>query len=213
MSERRVNDVGETGGAPYVGKRAVDLLVAISSLIVTAVPMGLIAVAIRLWMGPPVFFRQVRVGRHGRLFRVVKFRTLVNGADSRGAGLYIAENDDRVPPLGGLLRRLSLDELPQLLNVLVGDMSMVGPRPMVPSIVERHSRQYDPILRVRPGITGLAQVNGRESLPRSRRLEIDAEYAQAASLRLDLSILVRTLVVVATGHGYRVSMSPEELER
>ncbi len=194
-------------------KRSVDVVGAVCGIVLLAGPMLVTAGAIRLRMGSPVFFRQKRLGRGGREFRVIKFRTMVVDAQKKGSGLYLDENDPRLPPLGRLLRSTSLDELPQLFNVLAGDMSLVGPRPMVPEIVEQYRDEYEVILETKPGITGLAQVNGRENLPRSRRLALDMEYVRSRDLRLDLRILWRTVGVVLSRQGQRDSMSPEELER
>lgn len=194
-------------------KRGVDLAGAVSGLSLLGLPLLGVAALIRRKMGSPVLFRQERMGLGGHPFRVFKFRTMVVGAVNLGSGLYLSENDARVPPLGRFLRRTSIDEIPQLLNVLLGEMSLVGPRPMVPEIVEQYQAEYEVILKTKPGLTGLAQVSGRENLSRTQRLALDIEYVRNKSLLLDLRILWATVFVVCTGEGQRESMTPGELER
>jgi lipopolysaccharide/colanic/teichoic acid biosynthesis glycosyltransferase len=196
-----------------IGKRALDISGATAGLVLLGPVLLACGAAIALRMGRPVLFRQVRLGRGGAPFSVVKFRTMVPNAEKQGSGLYLDKDDPRVPPLGRLLRKTSLDELPQLWNVLRGEMSLVGPRPMVPEICQQYAEQYRVIHEVKPGLTGLAQVEGREDLPRSRRLALDAQYARGWSLRGDLAIIGRTVGVVLSTAGQRDSMTPEELER
>ncbi|MFZ0218485.1 MAG: sugar transferase, partial [Candidatus Dormiibacterota bacterium] len=172
----------------------------------------LIALAIRLDGPGPIFFRQERVGRFGRRFRMWKFRTMTCGADSaihrqaaaawfRGqpayASAYKDPDDRRVTRAGRLLRRTDLDELPQLLNVLAGDMSLVGPRPAIPYELDLYEPAYFVREQVRPGMTGLWQVMGRERLSAARMMELDASYVEQARLRLEVSILARTFVLMA----------------
>ena len=182
-------------------RRALDILLAGSLVVVTAPILAIAAIAIRLESGGPVFYRQRRVGKHGRPFDVWKLRTMVPGAESMGAGIYIVEGDPRITRVGRLLRRLSLDELPNLINVLRGDMAMVGPRPTVQEQVDRYTERQRRRLEVKPGITGWAQINGRTSLPWPDRIELDVWYVEHRSLRLDLRILARTARMLATGHG------------
>jgi lipopolysaccharide/colanic/teichoic acid biosynthesis glycosyltransferase len=182
-------------------RRALDVLLAGSLVVVTAPILAIAAIAIRLESGGPVFYRQRRVGKHGRPFDVWKLRTMVPGAESMGAGIYIVEGDPRITRVGGLLRRFSLDELPNLINVLRGDMAMVGPRPTVQEQVDRYTERQRRRLEVKPGITGWAQINGRTSLPWPERIELDVWYVEHRSLRLDLRILARTARMLATGHG------------
>ncbi len=158
------------------------------------------------------FFLQRRVGLHGRDFRMLKLRTMVKDAERLGAGLYGEKNDPRLTRIGKFLRRWSLDELPQIFNVLKGDMSLVGPRPQLRLIVDRHSDAYNVILRVKPGITGLAQIRGRNELRRSDRLRLDMEYAQTWSLLGDLRIIAKTLAVVIRGEGQRNDQSEADVE-
>jgi lipopolysaccharide/colanic/teichoic acid biosynthesis glycosyltransferase len=163
--------------------------------------MALAAIAIRVESRGAVFYRQLRVGRHGEPFELWKLRTMVPGAESMGAGIYVLEGDPRITRSGRLLRRFSLDELPNLVNVLRGEMSIVGPRPTVQEQVDRYTERQRRRLEVRPGITGWAQINGRASLPWPERIELDVWYVEHRSLRLDLRILARTARMLATGHG------------
>jgi lipopolysaccharide/colanic/teichoic acid biosynthesis glycosyltransferase len=181
--------------------RALDVALAALLLAVTAPLLALAALAIRLESRGPVFYRQLRVGRDGRPFELWKLRTMVPGAESMGAGVYVLEGDPRITRTGRLLRRFSLDELPNLVNVLRGEMAIVGPRPTVQEQVDRYTDRQRRRLEVRPGITGWAQINGRTSLPWPERIELDVWYVEHRSLRLDLRILARTARMLATGHG------------
>jgi lipopolysaccharide/colanic/teichoic acid biosynthesis glycosyltransferase len=181
--------------------RALDVLLAALLLVVTAPLLALAALAIRLESRGPVFYRQRRVGRHGRPFELWKLRTMVAGAESMGAGVYVLEGDPRITRVGRLLRRYSFDELPNLVNVLRGEMAMVGPRPTVQEQVDRYTERQLRRLEVKPGITGWAQINGRTSLPWPERIELDVWYVEQRSLRLDLRILARTARMLASGRG------------
>jgi lipopolysaccharide/colanic/teichoic acid biosynthesis glycosyltransferase len=181
--------------------RALDVALAAALLMVTAPLLALAALAIRLESRGPVFYRQLRVGRDGEPFELWKLRTMVPGAESMGAGIYVVEGDPRITRTGRLLRRFSLDELPNLVNVLRGEMSIVGPRPTVQEQVDRYTERQRRRLEVKPGITGWAQINGRTSLPWPERIELDVWYVEHRSLRLDLRILARTARMLATGHG------------
>jgi lipopolysaccharide/colanic/teichoic acid biosynthesis glycosyltransferase len=181
--------------------RALDLLVASLALAVAAPVLALAAILIKLESRGPVFYRQRRVGRGGTPFELWKLRTMVPGAETMGAGIYVVEGDTRITRTGRLLRRLSLDELPNLVNVLRGEMAIVGPRPTVQDQVDRYTERQRRRLEVRPGITGWAQINGRASLPWPERIELDVWYVENRSLRLDLRILARTVRMLATGHG------------
>jgi lipopolysaccharide/colanic/teichoic acid biosynthesis glycosyltransferase len=150
--------------------------------------------------GHPIY-TQTRVGKDGALFEIYKLRTMVHGAEFTGAGLAIHEGDDRITRLGRLLRRYSLDELPNLWNVLRGEMSIIGPRPTLQVQVDQYTKRERGRLAVKPGITGWAQVNGRASLPWSERIELDLWYVEHRTLALDLEILVRTVRMVVTGQG------------
>jgi lipopolysaccharide/colanic/teichoic acid biosynthesis glycosyltransferase len=181
--------------------RAIDVVLSAVLLVVTAPLLGLAALAIRVESPGPVFYRQRRVGRDGEPFELWKLRTMVPGAESMGAGIYVLEGDPRITRVGRLLRRFSLDEIPNLVNVLKGDMAMVGPRPTVQEQVDRYTERQRRRLEVKPGITGWAQINGRTSLPWPERIELDVWYVEHRSLRLDLRILARTARMLATGHG------------
>lgn len=182
-------------------RRAFDLLVAALALALAA-PFLLVAViAIRLESQGSPIYRQRRVGRDGREFDVIKLRTMVSGAERMGAGLAVSERDTRITRVGRILRRTSLDEVPNLVNVLRGEMAIVGPRPTVPVQVEQYTPRQRGRLAVRPGITGWAQVNGRTELPWDERIELDLWYIEHRSWRLDLEILRRSIRMVLGGDG------------
>ncbi len=181
--------------------RALDVVLAAVLLVVAAPLLGLAALAIRLESRGRVFYRQRRVGRYGRPFELWKLRTMVPGAETMGAGVYVLEGDPRITRVGRLLRRFSFDELPNLLNVLKGEMALVGPRPTVQEQVDRYTERQLRRLEVKPGITGWAQINGRTSLPWPERIELDVWYVEHRSLRLDLRILARTARMLASGRG------------
>jgi lipopolysaccharide/colanic/teichoic acid biosynthesis glycosyltransferase len=182
-------------------RRAVDIVVSALLLVLTApVLLGAI-VAIRLESRGAAIFRQRRSGLHGARFDMLKLRTMVDGAEHIGAGLAVNANDSRITRVGAFLRRTSLDELPNLLNVLRGEMTLVGPRPTLPAQVAQYTERQHGRLSVKPGITGWAQINGRASLPWSERIELDLYYVEHRSLLLDLRILVRTPTLVLGGGG------------
>lgn len=160
-----------------------------------------IALWIRLDSRGRAIFRQERVGLHGRTFELLKFRSMVVGAQAMGAGLAVTDGDARITRAGRILRKLSLDELPQLVNVVRGDMSIVGPRPTVASQVAQYTERQRRRLLARPGITGWAQVKGRNTIPWSERIELDLFYVDRWSLGRDISILLRTAAVVARRDG------------
>jgi lipopolysaccharide/colanic/teichoic acid biosynthesis glycosyltransferase len=183
-------------------KRATDVVASGVALLVLAVPFAVIALAIKLDSKGPVFFRQERVGKGGRGFRVWKFRTMVVDAVSKGLGVVVAHNDERITRVGRFLRNSGGDELPQVLNVLVGEMSLVGPRPTLSYQVERYSPFQKRRLEVRPGITSLAVVSGRNALSWNERIELDVWYIDHWSFSLDLKIMLRTLwCVLVTREG------------
>jgi lipopolysaccharide/colanic/teichoic acid biosynthesis glycosyltransferase len=181
--------------------RVLDVVLAGTLLVVTTPLLALAALAIRLESRGPVFYRQLRVGRDGEPFELWKLRTMVPGAESMGAGIYVLDGDTRITRVGRMLRRFSLDELPNLVNVLRGEMAIVGPRPTVQEQVDRYTDRQRRRLEVKPGITGWAQINGRTSLPWPDRIELDVWYVENRSMRLDLRILARTARMLATGHG------------
>jgi lipopolysaccharide/colanic/teichoic acid biosynthesis glycosyltransferase len=182
-------------------RRAFDVVVAGTALIAAAPFLIAAALAIRLESRGSPIYRQRRIGRHGEAFDVLKLRTMVTGAEHMGAGLAVSEGDTRITRVGRLLRRTSLDEIPNLVNVVRGDMSIVGPRPTVPIQVDRYTERQRGRLSVKPGITGWAQVNGRTELPWDERIELDLWYIEHRSWRLDLRILWRTLRMVLGGEG------------
>jgi lipopolysaccharide/colanic/teichoic acid biosynthesis glycosyltransferase len=179
-----------------IGKRVVDVVGAALALAVAAVPMAIIAVAIRVTMGRPVLFRQLRPGRGERPFTLMKFRTM---REPRRGEVSTASDAERLTPLGRVLRRTSLDELPTLLNVLRGDLSLVGPRPLLISYLDRYTEEQRRRHEVKPGLTGWAQVNGRNALPFEEQFALDVWYVDHRSLALDLRILARTVAVVLRG--------------
>ncbi len=182
-------------------RRAFDVVVAAAALALSSPVLLAAIVAIRLESRGPAIYRQRRVGLHGREFDLLKLRTMVDGAESIGAGLAVNVGDARITRVGALLRRTSLDELPNLINVLRGEMSIVGPRPTVPWQVEQYTERERARLSVRPGITGWAQINGRASLPWTKRIELDLWYIEHRSWRLDLEILWRSARMVLAGEG------------
>lgn len=181
--------------------RPLDILIAAAGLAVAAPVMLVAMVAIRLESRGDPIYRQRRVGKDGTPFEMLKLRTMVAGAEGMGAGLAVNAGDSRITRVGALLRRTSLDELPNLLNVLSGEMAIVGPRPTVQVQVDQYSERQRGRLAVKPGITGWAQVNGRASLPWAQRIELDLWYVEHRSLALDLQILARTVRMVLGGHG------------
>lgn len=182
-------------------RRALDVFVALIGSVLSAPLVALLAIAIRLESPGHPFYTQTRAGKDGRPFSIYKLRTMVSGAEFTGAGLAIQDGDDRITRVGRFLRRYSLDELPNLYNVLRGEMSIVGPRPTLPAQVEQYTDRQRGRLAVKPGITGWAQVNGRASLPWAERIELDLWYVQHQSLALDLRIIARTATMVLTGQG------------
>ena len=185
--------------AAEVGKRLTDVAGSGLLLVLMAPVMAAVALAVRLSSPGPVLFRQFRLGRHGRPFQLLKFRSMfVNAPDLRNpdGSAFTGDHDPRVTPLGRFLRRTSLDELPQLINVLRGEMSLVGPRPDQVDQIRFYSEAEKRKLLVRPGITGLAQINGRNGIAWERRKALDLEYVERQSLRLDLAILLQTLPCV-----------------
>lgn len=179
-------------------KRALDLVVSLAALIVLAPVLLAISAAVVVRMGRPVLFAQKRIGLQGKPFLLRKFRTM---RDARAADGAPRSDGERLTPLGRWLRRTSLDELPELLNVLTGDMSLVGPRPLLPQYLPRYSPRQARRHEVRPGLTGLAQISGRNALPWDERLELDVRYVERRSIALDLRILLSTIGKVLRGDG------------
>jgi lipopolysaccharide/colanic/teichoic acid biosynthesis glycosyltransferase len=182
-------------------RRALDIVISSLGLALGAPVLALAMLAIRLETPGAVLYRQLRAGREGRPFEVIKLRTMVDGAEHIGAGLAVNADDSRVTRVGAFLRRTSLDELPNLVNVLRGEMSLIGPRPTLPVQVEQYSDRQRGRLAIKPGITGWAQVNGRAALPWAERIELDLYYIEHRSLALDLKILRGTVAMVLGGGG------------
>ena len=182
-------------------KRAMDVVIASVGLLLGGPVLVAAMAAIRLESPGHPIYRQRRIGRDGEPFDLYKLRTMVHGAEHLGAGMAVNEGDSRITRVGAFLRRTSLDELPNLVNVLRGDMSIVGPRPTIPVQVEQYTERQRGRLAVKPGITGWAQVNGRASLPWAERIELDLWYVEHQSLRLDLRILARTVAILVRGEG------------
>ena len=196
----------------YALKRVLDILLAGLTLICLFPLMVLIALLIRLTSPGPVFFVQTRVGRFGRHFRFYKFRSMYMDAEKRksellernesaGGVIFKMRNDPRITPVGRILRKTSTDELPQLFNVLLGDMSLVGPRPPLPREVMEYSLEDRKRLNVMPGLTCLWQISGRSDIPFNRQVELDKEYIHSHGIRKDLVILLKTVPAILTGRG------------
>ena len=189
--------MGESRGDAL--NRALDVAGAALGLAAASPVLGLTALAIKLEDGGPVFYRQGRVGYRGRDFDLLKLRTMVVGAERIGEGYAVNEGDPRITRVGRVLRRLSLDEIPQLWNVLRGDMSLIGPRPTLRYQVDQYTPHQRRRLEVKPGITGWAQIHGRARLPWHERIELDVWYVEHRSPWLDLKILARTPLALFTG--------------
>jgi lipopolysaccharide/colanic/teichoic acid biosynthesis glycosyltransferase len=185
-------------GLPLVLKRVIDVALAGAGLVATAPVLGAAALAIRVTMGAPVLFRQRRPGKDGKPFEIYKLRTMLDALDERGRPRPDAE---RLTRLGRFLRASSIDELPELFNVLEGTMSLVGPRPLLMQYLERYSPEQARRHEVLPGLTGWAQVNGRNALTHEQRFELDVWYVEHWSPQLDLEILARTLLTVFAREG------------
>jgi sugar transferase EpsL len=183
-------------GLQKAGKRVIDVAGASIGIVVLAIPSAIVAALVRLTLGTPVIFHQQRPGLHGRLFAMYKFRTMRDVYDAAGNPL---PDQLRITRLGRFLRRTSLDELPELINVLRGEMSLVGPRPLLVEYLERYSAEQARRHDVAPGITGLAQINGRNTLNWNDRLALDVWYVDHASLWLDAKILVQTVIRLVRG--------------
>ena len=193
-------------------KRVMDILVSVVGLALLAIPFAISCLLIRLESRGPAFFRQLRIGRGAKPFRVWKLRTMVADAETQGAGHGFEKDDPRITRVGRFLRRAGVDELPQLFNVLRGEMSLVGPRPALPHQVDLYTDIQRRRLSVKPGVTGLALIRGRNELPWSKRIEYDLEYVDYATLSLDVAILIKTIWVVLLGQGLRMDQLADEVE-
>jgi lipopolysaccharide/colanic/teichoic acid biosynthesis glycosyltransferase len=181
--------------------RALEVVLATLTLIVLAPLLALAAAWIRLGGRGPVIYRQPRIGLAGREFELLKLRTMVSGSDPIGIGTAVGRDDPRVTRPGRFLRRTSLDEIPNLVNVLRGEMALVGPRPTIPAQVDGYTPRQRRRHEVKPGITGWAQIKGRAGIPWEERIELDLFYVEHRSLRLDLRILARTFGLILSGQG------------
>ena len=181
----------------YPGKRAVDLLVGVPLFVLSLPVQALVAVAVRRRLGAPVVFRQVRPGLHGKPFELRKFRSMLPVDQEQGR----IDDQSRMTPFGAWLRSTSLDELPTLWNVLRGDMSLIGPRPLLVQYLDRYTPHQARRHEVRPGMTGLAQVSGRNAITWERKLDLDVEYVDRCSLKMDLMVALRTVGQVVRRHG------------
>jgi lipopolysaccharide/colanic/teichoic acid biosynthesis glycosyltransferase len=182
--------------------RGLDVVGSLAGLAMASPVILLTAILIRITAGKPVFFRQERVGLRGRPFTLYKFRTMINGAEKHVGPVWASRNDSRVTPIGRVLRKMRFDELPQLYNVLRGDMSLVGPRPERPFFVERHEALRGVRLAVKPGLTGLAQIRGLYDLKPTHKVKYDCLYIQKRCVLLNLYILLRTIPALFSRMGW-----------
>ena len=180
-------------------KRFFDVVCSLFGLIVAAIPMLFIAIAIKIDSKGPVIFKQERIGKNGKVFEILKFRSMCVGAEKTGSGVYSGKGDTRVTKVGAFLRRTSLDEIPQLLSVLKGDMSFIGPRPPLtyhPWTFDKYTEEQKRMFEVRPGITGWAQINGRKDVEWNKRIKLNVWYIDHLSMWLDIKILFKTVFKV-----------------
>jgi lipopolysaccharide/colanic/teichoic acid biosynthesis glycosyltransferase len=179
--------------------RALDIAIASTGLVLSSPALALAAIAVKLEDGGPVLYKQVRVGLNGADFELLKLRTMIVGAETQGAGYAVDQGDSRITKAGRVLRRLSIDELPQLWNVVRGEMSIIGPRPTLRYQVDRYDAEQLHRLDVKPGITGWAQIHGRAQLPWAERIELDLWYVRHHDWKTDLLILLRTPLALFGG--------------
>lgn len=183
----------------YFFKRAFDIILALGGLVFAAVPMLIIAIAIKIDSKGPIVFKQERIGKNGKVFKIFKFRSMCVNAEHTGSGVYSGKGDARVTRIGRILRASSLDELCQFWNVLKGDMSFVGPRPPLtyhPWILDKYTDEQKRMFDVRPGITGWAQINGRKDVEWNKRIRLNVWYVDNVSLWLDIKIIFKTVLKV-----------------
>lgn len=202
-------------------KRFFDIVFSVLGLIVAAIPMLFIAVLIKIDSKGPVLFKQERIGKNGKVFKMLKFRSMCVGAEKQEGGVYCVKGDVRVTKIGKILRATSLDEIPQLWNILKGDMSLIGPRPVLtyhPWTFDKYTEEQKRMFEVRPGITGWAQVNGRKIVEWNKRINLSVYYVEHLSLWLDIKILFKTVINVFTNAdnentGATAISKPESGER
>lgn len=190
-------------GWPRIIKRTLDVAVSLIALIILAIPTLIVMLLVKLDSSGPIFFKQERIGKRGQPFNIYKFRSMVEDAEKHTGPVWTEENDHRITGIGNILRKTSLDEIPQLWCILKGDMSLVGPRPEREFFVQKHTELQNERLLVKPGITGLAQVNGRYHLTIHEKAKYDLFYIRNYSLVLDIKILLKTIIVVLTRQGAR----------
>lgn len=182
-------------------KRLIDIILAVIGIVICAIPMLLVAIVIKLDSPGPVFFRQARLGLHGKEFKIIKFRSMCVNAEFTGSGVYSGKSDSRVTRVGKIIRATSIDEIPQLFNVLAGSMSFIGPRPPLtyhPWPIEDYTEEQRKMFEVRPGITGWAQVNGRKTVEWNKRIELNVWYVEHLSFLLDVKIFFLSIAKVLT---------------
>lgn len=182
-------------------KRLIDVLISFISIVILAIPMVIVALAIKIDSPGPVLFKQKRIGKNGRVFRIYKFRSMCVGAEKTGSGVYSNKNDARVTRVGKFIRATSIDELPQLFNMFLGYMSLIGPRPPLtyhPWLYDEYTEKQKEMFDVRPGLTGWAQIHGRKDLEWHKRIELNVWYARNVSFWLDLKIFFITIAKVLT---------------
>lgn len=180
-------------------KRILDILFSAILLVLGAIPLLIVALIIKIDSPGEALFKQERLGLNGKTFKIYKFRSMCVGAEKKGSGVYSGKNDSRVTRVGKIIRATSIDELPQLINILKGEMSFIGPRPTLtyhPWKLEEYTDFQKRRFEVRPGVTGLAQINGRKDIPWDRRIEYDVDYVNNMSFVLDFKILLKTIVKV-----------------
>ena len=182
-------------------KRVLDFLLSLIAIIILSPVLLIIAIAIKIDSKGPVFFLQERLGKDGKVFKIIKFRTMVKDAEKMGTGIKTTEKDSRITKVGSFLRKTSLDEIPQLINVLKGDMALIGPRPLLPQYLPLYSKEQARRHEVRPGITGWAQVNGRNAISWNKKFELDVWYVDHCSFGLDLKIIFLTIKKVFIREG------------
>jgi undecaprenyl phosphate N,N'-diacetylbacillosamine 1-phosphate transferase len=182
-------------------KRIINIICGVIGLIITSPLWLYVVIKIKAEDRGPVFFIQERVGKDGKLFRMYKFRSMVVGAEKKGLGVFVSTDDERITKIGKFIRKTSIDELPQLINVLKGEMSIVGPRPTLEYQVERYNKEQKRRLLVKPGITGWAQVNGRNNMTWPEKIKLDLWYVDHWSVGLDLKIIGRTIWSVFKREG------------
>ena len=181
------------------GKRVLDVVISICGLVVTSFPMVLTAILIKLNSAGPILYRQKRLGKDGKEFEMLKFRSMYIDSEFTGSGVYSDDNDPRVTKVGKIIRKTSIDELPQLINILRGDMSLIGPRPPLtyhPWPIEQYTAEQRRMFEVRPGITGWAQINGRKDVEWHKRIEMNVWYVDHVSFLLDVKIFFITILKV-----------------